>query len=145
MQTSAETQELIPNYKLEDVNYKRSFIDQKTLYLGNLCARGDIESITYFINTTESTELTKILNNSLYEFYFGTVLHVSLYWNYGEKCIKLFEILLEHGAVPNRDYYGNFPWQQKDKKWNVKEFEDTYNYLRKTYELDEYEDEFIEL
>ena len=68
-----------------------------------------------------------------------------------------FELLLENRADPIRDYYGNFPWQQTYTKWNspldsvllgernVKEFEDTYDYLRTTYDLDEYEDEFLEL
>ena len=163
MQTSVEAQQLLPNYTLEDISYeilksaKRCLIDQKTLYLGNICARGDIESVISFINTTEKDELTEILNNGVYEFYFGTVLHVALYWNSGEKGIELFEILLENGAEPYRDYYGNFPWQQKDVTWSspidsiiigdrdVKEFEDTYNYLRKTYYLDEYEDDFEEI
>ena len=159
MPSSVETQQLLTNYTLEDFSCKakRSLIDQKTLYLGNLCARGDIESIISFMNTTEQDELTEILNTGVYEFYFGTVLHVALYWNSGEKCIQLFELLLENRAEPIRDYYGNFPWQQTYTKWNspldsvllgernVKEFEDTYNYLRTTYDLDEYEDEFLEL
>ncbi len=111
----------------------------------HLCSKGDIYSVKDFIQSTDPTELRAILNKKLYENWDGTVLHTVLYWNTGNKAVDMFELLVEHGADPVRDYYGLFPWENKAPLWilpfncvdqygrDVDEFEETYQYLREIY------------
>jgi hypothetical protein len=143
---------MIPDYTQHDicVQLRRSggesgVLAEKTMWLVYLCSKGDIYSVKDFIQSTELTELRAILNKKLYENWDGTVLHTVLYWNTGNKAVDMFELLVEHGADPVRDYYGLFPWENKAPLWilpfnsveqygrDVDEFEETYQYLCEIY------------
>jgi len=150
--TSEQARAMIPDYTQHDicVQLRRSggesgVLAEKTMWLVYLCAKGDIYSVKDFIQSTELTELRAILNKKLYENWDGTVLHTVLYWNTGNKAVDLFQLLIEHGADPVRDYYGVFPWENKAPLWilpfnsidrygrDVDEFEETYQYLCEIY------------
>jgi hypothetical protein len=143
---------MIPDYTQHDicVELRRSggesgVLAEKTMWLMHLCSKGDIYSVKDFIQSTDPTELRAILNKKLYENWDGTVLHTVLYWNTGNKAVDLFQLLVEHGADPVRDYYGVFPWENLSPLWilpfnsidqygrDVDEFEETYQYLREIY------------
>ena len=55
----------------------------KGIYLGNLCARGDYKSLANFLRAHSDAENKRLLNTKCYEFYYGTLLHVVLFWNTG--------------------------------------------------------------
>jgi hypothetical protein len=150
--TSEQARAMIPHYTQHDIciQLRRSqgesgVLAEKTMWLMHLCSKGDIYSVKDFIQSTDPTELRQILNKKLYENWDGTALHTVLYWNTGNKAVDLFELLVEHGADPVRDYYGLFPWENKAPLWilpfnnveqygrDVDEFEETYQYLREIY------------
>jgi hypothetical protein len=149
--TSEQARAMIPHYTQHDIcvqlrriGEERGEIAQKTMWLVYLCATGDIHSVKSFIQSTDPTELREILNTKLYENWQGTVLHTVLYWNTGNKAVDLFELLVEHGADPVRDYYEALPWENCAPLWippfgtqmaarDVGEFEETYQYLREIY------------
>jgi hypothetical protein len=122
----------IENMLLEQGRYMPQ--DVNLFYLGYLCCQGDYASIVVFLQTLEDEEKRIILNEKPYDFYEGTVLHVLLYWNYGNNAINIFDLLVEHGAEFTRDYYGELPWEQQGAtwlcEWQVKE---TRDYLRRRY------------
>jgi hypothetical protein len=151
--TSEQARAMIPDYTQHDicVELRRRGMDsgqlaEKTMWLVYLCSKGDIYSVKDFIQSTDTDELRTILNNKLFENWDGTVLHTVLYWNTGNKAVDLFELLVEHGADPVRDYYGLFPWENNAPLWilplgsgqigdrDMGEFEETYQYLRNIYD-----------
>ena len=127
---------------VEDWPYQGS---AKLIYLGNLCARGDYKGLADFFRTHNEAENKYLLNTKCYEFYYGTLLHIVLFWNTGNAAIDLFNLLVEHGAEFKRDYYGCLPWTQHGELWiepfgntilgvrNQGEFEETYNYFNDHY------------
>jgi hypothetical protein len=143
---------MIPTYDQHGicVELRRSGKDsgvvaEKAMWLVYLCAKGDMNRVKDFIQTADSSELRDILNKKLWDNYDGTVLNAILYWNSGNKALDLFELMVEHGADPVRDYYGNFPWENVAPLWvlpfgggrigerDMNEFEETYQYLREIY------------
>ena len=87
----------------------------KTIYLGNQCARGDYEKVEAFVRETEPEELKTILNNRVRNH--QTCLHTVLYWNTGADALRMFQLLVEHGAKFVGDGYGNLPWQVGGYVW----------------------------
>ena len=163
----SQIQSQLPNYTFEQVGERlnrsrvlpdeqpRSTLDQKTIYLGLLCARGDVEKVKSFIRETESTELVEILNNRPKELFCGNVLHVVLFWNSDHVAIDLFDLLVQHGAEYCRNYYEECPWEQVGTVWftmfagpeipgkrNLTDFEEVYQIIRESYEIDEYEETY---
>ena len=151
--TSEQARNMIPVYDQHSicVELRRRGQDsgqlaEKTMWLVYLCAKGDINCVVEFIQSTNPDELRGILNKKLSDNYDGTVLNTVLYWNTGNKAVDLFELLVEHGADPVKDYYGNFPWENTAPLWvvpfgvgqigyrDMDEFEETYQYLRNIYD-----------
>jgi hypothetical protein len=151
--TPEQAHDLIPVYDQQDicVELRRGGnttgeIAEKTMWLVYLCSKCDTNSVKEFIQSTHPNELRTILNTKLSENWDGTVLHAVCYWNNSNKAVNLFELLVEHGADPVRDYYGLFPWENNAPKWVVPfgtdyignrdpdAFEEMYNYLRYIYE-----------
>ena len=127
MVLSAEiARSLLPNINITDIDEyididyldRQSYI-RKLFYLGYQCCRGDYDRIFDFIqNTNDLDELSQLLNdNTLYEFYYGTVLHLVLYWNTGEQAQNLYNLLVKHGAKPCENYYEALPWTQEGCEW----------------------------
>ena len=127
-------------------HYKDDDLTISVLYLGYLLARGDIEEIQNFIEEYKDN-LIVIINTQQPEFYGGTVLHMSQYWNSGQLGIDLFELLYNHGAIPIQDEYNQFPWEQNGDTmvWvhpfghsigirHNAEFIQSYEYLKNMYE-----------
>ena len=151
--TPEQARDLIPVYDQQDicVELRRGGnttgeLAEKTMWLVYLCSKCDTNAIKDFIQSTHPDELRTILNTKLSENWDGTVLHAVCYWNNSNKAVNLFELLVEHGADPVRDYYGLFPWENNAPKWVVPfsddyignrdpdAFREMYDYLRYIYE-----------
>ena len=163
MLTISQARSFLPNLSLDQVHsvlqMENECVDEltvKTVYFGNLCARGDIKQIKTFIRETEPQELREVLNCAPEKQWYGTCLHMVMYWNTGVKALELFELLVEHGAEYKRDGYSSFPWGQLGSIWitpvetiqlgdrNEDEFEETRSTIRELYNLDDYEEsEFL--
>ena len=156
MLTSAEARSRLPYFTLDQVHAMTPDIDDftaRTLYLGHLCAGGNIERIQAFVRETEPQDLREILNCAPDQQWNGTCLHMLLGWNTGATALEMFELLVEHGAEYVRDGYGFYPWQKLGYVWitpidyieigerDQDEFEETIENLRFMYHLDDYEGE----
>ena len=157
--TAAEARALLPNLTIENIRRYREKTGRvcterpdfeelclKVLYLGNLCARGDIDAIRRLLRETSPEEVEEIVNGTPYEQNHGNCLHMVLYWNTGSKAIELVELLLQYKASFLPNYHGDFPWENKGVVWistitvdrqkpflgrrNEAEFEPTLNYVR---------------
>ena len=87
----------------------------RALYLGNLCALGDLAGVKRFLRETEDKEpevLDNILNHRPIEQWNGNCLHMVCNWNTGEKALEMFDILFEHGAKIYENYYDQLPWEK---------------------------------
>jgi hypothetical protein len=147
-----EARSHLPDYTMQEIcvllrrnGESSGILAEKTMFLAQLCARGDIDAVKTFIAQTDSDELKQILNNKLFEMWHGTVLHMVTYWNTGNQAIDLFQLLVEHGADPVKDGYNTYPWSTEASLWllpfggeigerNYMEFEDASQYLREIYE-----------
>lgn len=158
MLTSAEARSRLPYFTLDQVHALTADIDEpvddltaRALYLGYLCAGGNIERIKAFIRETEPEDLREILNCAPDLQWNGTSLHMLLSWNTGAEAHEIFDLLVQHGAEYVRDGYGFYPWQKLGSVWitpieyveigerNEEEFQQTIETLRFMYHLDEYE------
>jgi hypothetical protein len=107
------------------------------VYLAHICSRGDYNAIVAFLKTLDDGEKVALLNEKPHEFYEGTVLHAVLFWNTGLRAVRIFELLVEHGAEFCRDYYNQLPWEQTGENFNSDEaVEETQDYLRNIYAAD---------
>ena len=83
MPTASQARSLLSEYTLEEVRQLYPGEDDTTimaLYLGNLCARGDLEKVEMFIQEHESypQHLHAILNCAPEDH--GNCLHMVMYW-----------------------------------------------------------------
>jgi hypothetical protein len=131
----------------------RSILDQKTVYLAHLCARGDVEKVKSFIRETDRHELNEILNNDPVNLFCGSVLHTVLFWNSDHVAIELFDLLVQHGAEYTRNYYEECPWEQVGTVWftvlpgpeipgkrDPADFQEVYRIIQEIYRLDAYQE-----
>ncbi len=120
---------------------------EETLELTFLCHRADYNAILDFINSKTNSELDIILNNKLDIYGKGTVLHVLLDWNSGEKFSKVeevcqvFELLVNNGAKYYTNNTGYYPWERSPYVPSdiSKEVEKAIYYLRNRFNLFKYE------
>ena len=109
---------LLPDYTLEQIHAlfpADTELTIKTFYLANQCARGDYEKVEAFVRETEPEELKTILNNRARQD--KTCLHTVLYWNTGAEALRLFQLLVQHGAKFVEDSYGHLPWRVGGYVW----------------------------
>ena len=154
MLSAAEAQSRLPDFTvdqirqlLQEICVDDNELSVKTHYLGNLCARGDINKVRAFLDETSPQELKKILNARPYDQWEGSCLHMVGYWNTGDKAIELFDLLYMYGAQFHQDGYDNFPWQSSADLWitpivgadlgkrNTQEFKDTVLRLYRMYNV----------
>jgi hypothetical protein len=157
--TSFEAKALIPSVTREEaiqylisVNEDTDDLSVNCFYLGSMCARGKLNDAAAFIKSL-GAGATEVINLIHSRFYWGTVLHVALYWNSGQLGLDFFELLWEHGARYCPNYYENYPWEQLDEMWvnpvrhgpdtvlgtrDITEFIDMYEQIRETYDLPSY-------
>ena len=154
MISSSEAQKQLLEYTLTEFcillrrnGAHKDYIEEKTMYLNYLCARGDIQKVKEFIKELESDrkELKTILNMKQYEFWYGTILHTVLYWNTNKTAIELYTLLVELGARNIKDYYEVFPWELDISNWidlitgnligirDLSEFKETYESIYNLY------------
>ena len=118
----------------------------KLIYLGYLFAKGLYNDIVPFLEQMDQEESTLLVNTKHERFYYGTVMHVALFWNSGEMGILLFKLLLCYGSnLDVKNYYEEYPWEQFRGAWiepltNVilgnrseSEFEPMYTYIKNRY------------
>ena len=107
---------MIPHYTMDEVikklDKKKRKEQSSLLYLAHLCSRGEIDKIEQFLETFETLEKEGILNTKHPLFFDGTVFHIALYWNTGDRGMKLFHLLRTHGAVGIENRYKQYPWTQ---------------------------------
>ena len=116
MLTASQARALLSEYTLDEVRKLYPEEDNTTieaLYLGNLCARGDLEKVEMFIEQHEiyPQHFHATLNCTPYDQWNGNCLHMVMKWNTGDNAIALFTLLYTHGAEYIRNYYGVFPCQ----------------------------------
>ena len=155
MQTSAEARESLSTYtfgEIQEILNNRNQEHNSTIawavYLGFLCAKGQINDIETFLQNMDE-DLDFILNARSNIMYGGTVLHMALYWNSGNRGVELFQLLLNNGAIICQDNDGNYPWQQNRTRWvtglnlddsestirSVDEFTETYQFIGEMYNM----------
>ena len=112
---------LFCKHEIRDILEETAFGDEvddltvDALYLGNLCARGDLDGVKKFLRETEEKEpeeLDNILNHCPQEQWYGNCLHMVANWNTGDKALEMFDILFEHGAKLYENYYDHLPWEK---------------------------------
>lgn len=145
IKTVSEIQELYriymkSHYMIVDTN---SSIEEYACFIDQLIQSGKTEQIYIFCNSFSNDKLRQILNATPYQMYHGNVLHSTLYSNIGNIAKELYIYFREQGALPCRDYYGTYPWEQGGILWtcipeknyerNVAEFSEIYQWAE-TYE-----------
>ena len=164
MTTASKARSVLYDYTLEQVRCSEpdeisesDEITIKALYLGNLCARGDLKKVEMFIQEHESypQHLHAILNCAPEDH--GNCLHMVMYWNTGDNAIALFSLLYAHGAEYIRNYDKVFPCQIHAPFYiapingqllgirNIAEFFHTYETLILQYGLDDSKNPLDEL
>ena len=120
-----------------------SSIEENALFIDYLIQAENTNEIYKFCDSFDSDKLRQILNATPYNMYYGNVLHSTLYSNIGDIAKELYIYFRDRGAVPCRDYYGEFPWEQTGIIWtcipgqnykrDVAEFTEIYQWAQ-TYE-----------
>jgi len=85
--------------------------EKMVLYTHYIVARGDIDDLVDYLNRFNEEERRAIVDDSLYDTYYGNTLHTCAYWNTGDKALTIYRYLHTAGARPLRDYYEQFPWE----------------------------------
>ena len=159
---SLQIQALLPEKNQKDVcdwllknHYPCTLREQRLIYLAYLIARGQFEDTSHFLNDVyhnNRDEVILLLNTPHELFWDGTVLNFALYYNSGQRGMDFFELLYSRGALPLRDGYHLFPWQQLGKMiWMLplqnnrelidlgerddQEFQELYNDIIKKYKF----------
>ena len=116
---SLSIKEFVPEKSYEEIydflvenQYESDKFNTDVVYLGYLCAKGDIDVATNFVNSLDNKK--QVLNNQHILLYSGTVLNVALFWNSNDLGWQFFNLLWSNGAEFKTDYYGKFPFEQLD-------------------------------
>lgn len=114
--TVSQAQTTVPNLTISDIaeEFKIDIFSEELhmLYISNLLMRGKLNEAKEYIGTLPVDSVRIIVNITNYHTYYGSVLHVLLYWNNNKEAFDLYKLLTSVGAKPIRDYYGMFPWEQ---------------------------------
>ena len=115
-----------------------SSIEENACFIDQFIQAGKTEQIYKFCNSFDNDTLRQILNATPYQMYHGNVLHSTLYSNTGNIAKDLYIFFRDRGALPCRDYYGTYPWEQGGILWtcipeknyerNVAEFSEIYQW-----------------
>lgn len=100
--------------------YPSSESDQQLVYMAYLIAQGKFEETAHFMTDIEEynpDQLVNLLTTPHSLFWDGTVLHVALYYNSGQRGLEFFQLLVSHGARYIKNYYNEFPWEQVGGVW----------------------------
>jgi len=116
---SALVKQIIPKKTREEIytflienSYESDKSSTDAVYLGYLCAKGDIYNARDFVNSLENKK--EVLNIKHILLYSGTVLHIAMFWNSGDIGRQFFHLLWSNGAEFVIDYYNQFPFEQLD-------------------------------
>lgn len=85
--------------------------EKMVLYTHYLVARGHFGDLTGYLDCLDAEERRGIVNDALYDTYWGSTLHACAYWNTGEGALAIYRYLDAAGARPTHDYYEQFPWE----------------------------------
>jgi hypothetical protein len=99
-------------FAILDARAEYTLFQKQLLYTHYLIARGDFNGVIDYIYQFDDEMRGYLLNDSLYETWFGNTLHTCAYWNTGTEALNLYRQLVEAGAYPCRDYYDELPWEQ---------------------------------
>ena len=114
--TVAEAQNIVPIltfHQIADTFHLNIFNPELyVLYIANMLMRGKLEDAKEYINTLPIDFVRTIVNTTSYHTYYGTLLHVLLYWNNTPEAYNFYKLLTNLGAKPILDYYEQLPWEQ---------------------------------
>lgn len=85
--------------------------EKMVLYTHYLVARGHFGDLADYLDRLDASERRAIVNDALYDTYWGNALHACAYWNTGENALAIYRYLDAAGARPTRDYYEQLPWE----------------------------------
>lgn len=149
--TVSEIQELYRDYIKSHKGMivdAESSIEENACFIDQLIHAGKTEQIYDFCNSFDDDTLRQILNATPYQMYHGNVLHSTLYSNTGNIAKELYIFFRDRGALPCRDYYGTYPWEQGGILWtcipeknyerNVAEFSEIYHWAESYEQSIEY-------
>jgi hypothetical protein len=169
---STEVQQMIPTKNQEDIRqfliskqFPTTDFDIKLMYLMYLITKGDFENTCYFLTDVYDNnpdEVKELVSTTHPLFHGGSVLHIALYWNAGQRGIEFFELFVSYGAHYIENDAGYYAWEQFGGIWSTpfdiieygvrmqSEFDEGYEELRIRYHLHVdhntvYEEEELEL
>jgi hypothetical protein len=109
---------LLPSLPFDTVSEMLDFrntglspMEKTVLYLHYLVARGVVQEVVDYLDSLEPDTKFTVVNETLYQTYFGNVLHTCAYWNPTYDGLVIYRHLISAGARPVRDYYDNLPWE----------------------------------
>lgn len=111
-----EVHSLVPKKTIQDIMDKYNLDKNDTLtsvyYLTNLLMRGELELAKKYIETLPVDQVRLVVNEITMENYYGTLLHILLYWNNDEEAFRFYNLLTSLGAKLIKDHYDELPFEQ---------------------------------
>ncbi len=91
---------------------------KKVKYLHYLIARGRLDDLRAHLDPMTETDSRDLVDATLMETYYGNTLHTALFWNTGDDAVAIFTYLISRGATIQKNYYEEYPWEQKGKLYS---------------------------
>ena len=126
-----------------NLNYEDNDMEIELLYVTNLLMRGELDQVREYFHSFTDYYAQELLHTTSYYTYFGTLLHILLYWNDSDDAFELYKFFRNKGALPIKDYYEQYPYEQDgtlyiahqngdgDYKRNHEDFTSLYEKVKK--------------
>lgn len=91
----------------------------RLLKFNDVVAKGNIKELRTVVLECGEREVDSMINGTSYYTYDGNSLNVAAYWNTIDvrNPDDIFMNLLYFGATIKKDYYDNYPWDNRSDKW----------------------------
>jgi len=104
----------------EDIQHD---VKKKQNELAKLLMQGELSKVrnilVRYVSGSEHDNffIVDVMNCTPIDTYCGTLLHVLLYHNNTEDAFNLYKFMIEHGAIPVKNYYEEMPYEQNGCYW----------------------------
>ena len=109
----------------------------RLLKFNDIVAKGCIKDVKTTVLECGEQDVNNMINGTSFYTYDGNSLHVAAYWNPidAHNPDDIFMNLLYFGATIKKNYYDNYPWENRSDKWiyMYAENEKYYNNLVRDY------------